>query len=116
MLIVQKFGGSSVGNLERIRSCAQRVLATQRAGHEVVVVVSAMAGETNRLIGLANQLGALERPEEGAARRGRGPYVAREGGGDGDQERELEQVNCTGENGGAALLGGAGRNGGGAEM
>jgi aspartate kinase len=54
--IVQKYGGSSVGTIERIQAVAQRVATTARAGNEVVVVVSAMAKETDRLIGLANQL------------------------------------------------------------
>ena len=53
MLIVQKFGGTSVADLTRIRAAAKRCLDTHRAGHEVVVVVSAMAGETNRLLRLA---------------------------------------------------------------
>src|SRR6188508_3047057 len=53
MLIVQKFGGTSVADLARIRAAAKRALDTHRAGHEVVVVVSAMAGETNRLLRLA---------------------------------------------------------------
>lgn len=52
-LIVQKFGGSSVGSIERIQRVATRVAAARRAGHQVVVVVSAMAGETNRLVELA---------------------------------------------------------------
>ncbi len=55
-LVVQKFGGTSVANLERIRAVAERAIATQRAGNEVVVIVSAMAGETNRLLGLAHQI------------------------------------------------------------
>jgi len=55
-LIVQKYGGTSVGNLEKIRNVARRLLDTQRQGNEVVAVVSAMAGETDRLIDLANQL------------------------------------------------------------
>ncbi len=50
MLIVQKFGGTSVGTLERIEAVAQRVSKTVKAGHQVVVVVSAMSGETNKLI------------------------------------------------------------------
>ena len=53
MLIVQKFGGTSVADLTRIRAAAKRILDTHRAGHEVVVVVSAMAGETNRLLRFA---------------------------------------------------------------
>ena len=57
MLIVQKYGGTSVGSLERIRAVAERVAETVRAGNRVAVVVSAMSGETDRLIGLASQLG-----------------------------------------------------------
>lgn len=56
MLIVQKYGGTSVGNAERIQNVAKRVLETQKQGHQVVVVVSAMSGETNRLIDLAHQV------------------------------------------------------------
>ncbi|MBN2963784.1 aspartate kinase [Sulfurospirillum sp. T05] len=50
MLIVQKYGGTSVGTLERIEAVAQRVAKTRAEGHDVVVVVSAMSGETNKLI------------------------------------------------------------------
>ena len=53
MLIVQKFGGTSVGDLERIQNVANRVSKTVKEGHQVVVVVSAMSGETNKLIGYA---------------------------------------------------------------
>ena len=56
MLIVQKYGGTSVGTVERIREVARRCIATRRAGHDVVVIVSAMAGETNRLLSLAKQV------------------------------------------------------------
>jgi aspartate kinase len=56
MLIVQKFGGTSVGSIERIRHVAKRCLETQQAGNDVAVVVSAMSGETNRLLGLSSQL------------------------------------------------------------
>jgi aspartate kinase len=52
-LIVQKFGGTSVGSVDRIKNVAARALATQAAGNDVVVIVSAMAGETNRLLKLA---------------------------------------------------------------
>jgi len=52
-LVVQKYGGTSVGDLDRIRNVAERVAARRRAGDDVVVVVSAMAGETNRLLDLA---------------------------------------------------------------
>ncbi len=55
-LIVQKYGGTSVGSAERIRRVAERVIATQRAGHAVVVVVSAMSGVTDSLIKLAREL------------------------------------------------------------
>ncbi|MCX8070519.1 MAG: aspartate kinase, partial [Thermodesulfovibrionales bacterium] len=58
MLIVQKYGGTSVANVERIKAVAQRVSKTVKEGNNVVVVVSAMAGETDKLIGLANQLSA----------------------------------------------------------
>ncbi|HWM84237.1 MAG TPA: aspartate kinase [Kofleriaceae bacterium] len=56
MLIVQKFGGTSVADVERVRAVAKRTLDTHRAGHDVVVVVSAMAGETNRLLRLATDV------------------------------------------------------------
>ena len=62
MLIVQKYGGTSVGSIERIKSVAKRVKKTIEEGNSVVVVVSAMAGETDKLIGLAHQVS--ERPEE----------------------------------------------------
>ena len=52
-LIVQKYGGTSVGTPERIRNCAQRILETQRAGNQVVAVVSAMSGVTDNLIKLS---------------------------------------------------------------
>lgn len=55
-LLVQKYGGTSVGNPERIRAVAGRVIATQRAGHQVVVVVSAMSGVTDGLIRLAHEV------------------------------------------------------------
>ncbi|HPV50288.1 MAG TPA: aspartate kinase [Smithellaceae bacterium] len=61
-LIVQKFGGTSVANVEKIKNVAQKVIREKKAGHEVVVVLSAMAGETNRLIDLANS--AAEVPDE----------------------------------------------------
>ncbi len=56
MLVVQKYGGTSVGTIERINAVAARCVATQRAGHQVAVVVSAMSGETNRLLKLAGQI------------------------------------------------------------
>jgi aspartate kinase len=58
-LIVQKFGGTSVGTPDRIKNVAARALATQAAGNDVVVIVSAMSGETNRLLKLANDLTPL---------------------------------------------------------
>ena len=63
-LIVQKFGGTSVGDLDRIRNVARRVAETKKDGNEVVVVVSAMAGETDRLIGLARELTPDPDPRE----------------------------------------------------
>jgi aspartate kinase len=59
-LIVQKYGGTSVGTTERIQGVARKVKGFREAGHDVVVVVSAMSGETNRLIGLASDIS--ERP------------------------------------------------------
>ena len=58
-LIVQKFGGTSVGTPDRIKNVAARALATQAAGNDVVVIVSAMSGETNRLLKLANDMTPL---------------------------------------------------------
>ena len=55
-LIVHKYGGTSMGSTERIRNVAKRVAKWARAGHQVVVVPSAMSGETNRLLGLAREL------------------------------------------------------------
>jgi aspartate kinase len=63
-LIVQKFGGTSVGSVERIRSVARRVAKWKAAGHDVVVVPSAMSGETNRLIALAKELQPQPDPRE----------------------------------------------------
>ncbi|MDP1824632.1 MAG: aspartate kinase [Archangium sp.] len=62
MLIVQKYGGTSVGDVERIKNVARRAIAAKKAGHQVVVVVSAMSGETNRLLKLVH--GITERPNE----------------------------------------------------
>jgi aspartate kinase len=78
-LIVQKYGGTSVADLDRIRNVAMRVARTRAAGHDVVVVVSAMAGETNRLLALG----------KGAA--------------DGPSEREMDALVATGEQVTAAL-------------
>ena len=63
-LIVQKYGGTSVGSVERIRNVAKRIARFHRAGHELVVVVSAMAGETNRLLALARELSPNPDPRE----------------------------------------------------
>ncbi len=79
-LIVQKYGGTSMGSVERIQNVARRVAKWHAAGHQVVVVPSAMAGETNRLLGLAKELSAQP---------------------DG---RELDQLAATGEQASSALL------------
>jgi aspartate kinase len=63
-LIVQKYGGTSVGSPERIKNVARRVARWQRNGNQVVVVVSAMSGETNRLIALAKEIQAQPDPRE----------------------------------------------------
>jgi aspartate kinase len=57
-LIVQKYGGTSVGSIERIRRVAERVVTFQQAGHSLVVVLSAMSGETDRLVKLAHEVTA----------------------------------------------------------
>jgi len=79
-LIVQKYGGTSVANLERFRNVAQRVVKTKGRGNDVVVVVSAMAGETDRLLSLATC--ATPEPDE----------------------RELDVLLATGEQASSALL------------
>jgi aspartate kinase len=58
MLIVQKYGGTSVGSTDRIKNVARRVAHFRKQGHQVVVVVSAMSGETNRLLALAKEISA----------------------------------------------------------
>ena len=63
-LLVQKFGGTSVGTVERIEAVAEKVAAFHRQGHQMVVVVSAMSGETNRLIGLAKAIQEHPDPRE----------------------------------------------------
>lgn len=63
-LIVQKYGGTSVGSPDRIRNVAKRVAKFRAQGHQVVVVVSAMSGETNRLIALAREIQARPDPRE----------------------------------------------------
>jgi len=79
-LIVHKYGGTSMGSVERIKNVARRVAKWHAAGHQVVVVPSAMAGETNRLLGLARDIS---------------PQA------DG---RELDMIAATGEQASSALL------------
>jgi len=63
-LIVHKYGGTSMGSVERIQNVAKRVAKWMKAGHQVVVVPSAMSGETNRLLGLAKEINAKPDPRE----------------------------------------------------
>ena len=63
-LIVQKYGGTSVGSVERIEAVADKIEQTFKDGHQLIVVVSAMSGETNRLIGLANDIDTMANPRE----------------------------------------------------
>jgi aspartate kinase len=63
-LIVQKFGGTSVGTIERIQAVADKIVAAKQRGDDIVVVLSAMSGETNRLIGLAQQIQQPPDPRE----------------------------------------------------
>lgn len=79
-LIVHKYGGTSMGSIERIQNVAKRVAKWMRAGHQVVVVPSAMSGETNRLLGLAKELSSSPNP------------------------RELDQIAATGEQVSSGLL------------
>ena len=83
-LIVHKYGGTSMGSTERIRNVAKRVAKWARAGHQMVVVPSAMSGETNRLLGLAKEL---------APAKSETPYL-----------RELDMLASTGEQASSALL------------
>ncbi|HWS05403.1 MAG TPA: aspartate kinase [Burkholderiaceae bacterium] len=83
-LIVHKYGGTSMGSTERIRNVARRVAKWARAGHQMVVVPSAMSGETNRLLGLAKELA---------------PAKA-----DTAYNRELDMLAATGEQASSALL------------
>ena len=83
-LIVHKYGGTSMGSTERIRNVAKRVAKWARAGHQMVVVPSAMSGETNRLLGLAKEL------QPGASQA--------------DTLRELDMLAATGEQASSALL------------
>ncbi|AJC21972.1 aspartate kinase [Pandoraea pulmonicola] len=63
-LIVHKYGGTSMGSVERIKNVAKRVAKWHKAGHKMVVVPSAMSGETNRLLGLAKEISAQPDPRE----------------------------------------------------
>ena len=63
-LVVQKYGGTSVGTVDRIKAVAERVVRSREAGNRIVVVVSAMAGETNRLFKLASELSDTPSPRE----------------------------------------------------
>jgi aspartate kinase len=63
-LYVQKFGGTSVGSTERIESVADKIIAYRNQGHDIVVVVSAMSGETNRLLALAHAIDSQPSPRE----------------------------------------------------
>ncbi len=63
-LIVQKYGGTSVGSTERIKNVARRVAKWKAQGHDLVIVVSAMSGETNRLLGLARDIQSSPDPRE----------------------------------------------------
>jgi aspartate kinase len=83
-LIVHKYGGTSMGSTERIRNVAKRVAKWARAGHQMVVVPSAMSGETNRLLGLAKELAPTHT--------------------DTQYDRELDMLAATGEQASSALL------------
>ena len=83
-LIVHKYGGTSMGSTERIRNVAKRVAKWARAGHQMVVVPSAMSGETNRLLGLAKELAPSKLSEA--------------------YGRELDMLAATGEQASSALL------------
>ena len=63
-LIVQKYGGTSVGSVEKIENVAERLIAAKKAGHDIVVAVSAMSGETNRLVEMAYQISDKPDPRE----------------------------------------------------
>ena len=63
-LYVQKYGGTSVGTVERIQAVAEKIKRFRDQGHDIVVVVSAMSGETNRLIGLAKEIQETPDPRE----------------------------------------------------
>ena len=55
-LIVQKFGGTSLGTTEKIKAVAEKVVASRKSGKDIVVVVSAMSGDTNKLLGMAHEI------------------------------------------------------------
>ena len=63
-LLVQKYGGTSVGSIERIEQVAEKVADFRAQGHDMVIVVSAMSGETNRLIDLAQQIQQIPDPRD----------------------------------------------------
>ena len=63
-LYVQKFGGTSVGSTARIESVADKIISYRNQGHDIVVVVSAMSGETNRLLALAHEIDPQPSPRE----------------------------------------------------
>ena len=63
-LIVQKYGGTSVGSVERIKNVARRIAQAKANGDDIVVVVSAMSGETNRLVALAHEIQEQPDPRE----------------------------------------------------
>ncbi|MGB1699081.1 MAG: aspartate kinase, partial [Nannocystaceae bacterium] len=98
MLVVQKYGGSSVRDLERIRAVAERCAQRRSRGDDLVVVVSAMAGQTDQLISMANELVTTARGESD------GEWVPSARSGDDAHERELSQLMSTGEKVSAALL------------
>ena len=83
-LIVHKYGGTSMGSTERIRNVARRVAKWARAGHQMIVVPSAMSGETNRLLGLARELAPAQSDDA--------------------YDRELDALAATGEQASSALL------------
>ena len=63
-IVVQKYGGTSVGNIERIRKVAERMVKTKAAGHQCVIVVSAMGKQTDELINLASEITHIRIPEK----------------------------------------------------
>ena len=83
-LIVHKYGGTSMGSTERIQNVAKRVAKWAKAGHQMVVVPSAMSGETNRLLGLAKELAGNAHTDA--------------------HLRELDALAATGEQASSALL------------